>query len=79
MLIEDHQYQRLRSMSADSGCSIGELMRGAIDTAYGGPGADALRRSVHASHGAWADREIDGADYVESIRLGLGARGNEWE
>lgn len=79
VLIEDHQYQRLRSLSADSGRSIGELVRRAIETAYGGPGPEALRRSLHASHGAWADREIDGADYVESIRPGLGARATKWE
>ena len=78
VLLEEHQYQRLRTVAAESGRSIGELVRRAIDESYGERSAAALQGALAASHGAWADRDIDGAEYVEILRPGLDAREKAW-
>jgi len=69
VLLEEHQYRRLKRESESSGRSIGELVREAIDAKYR-PSQQRMWDALKASRGAWADREDigDGAEYVERIR-----------
>jgi hypothetical protein len=69
VLLEEHQYRRLKRESESSGRSIGELVREAIDDKYR-PSQERMWATLKASRGAWADRDDigDGADYVERIR-----------
>lgn len=71
--LTDDQYEALRRESARTGLSLAELVRRALSanrTAGGPEGA----RALQASFGCWADRELDGAAYVERLRPGLGQR-----
>ena len=69
VLLEEHQYRRLKRESEASGRSIGELVREAIDDKYR-PSQERMWAALKASRGAWADRDDigDGAEYVERIR-----------
>jgi hypothetical protein len=69
ILLEDGQYQRLKSESASTGRSIGDLVREAIDQKYNSK-QERMWRALEASRGAWADRDDigTGAEYVERIR-----------
>jgi ribbon-helix-helix protein len=68
--LTDEQYARLRTLSRQTGLSMSELVRRALDRAYGNRGLEAL----HASFGLWRDRSFDGKRYVERMRRGLGRR-----
>jgi len=68
--LDDEQHRRLRAMSEDSGLSMSELVRRALDRTYAKRGVDAVR----ASFGAWKGRNFDGESYVESLRTGLDRR-----
>jgi predicted CopG family antitoxin len=65
--LSDEQYRRLRAISEESGRSMSELVRRALDRTYAKRGAEAVR----ASFGAWKGRSFDGESYVESLRTGL--------
>ncbi len=69
VMLEEHQYRRLKRESESSGRSIGELVREAIDDKYR-PSQERMWAALRASRGAWADRNDigDGAEYVERIR-----------
>jgi hypothetical protein len=69
VLLEEHQYRRLKREAQNSGRSIGELVREAIDERYR-PDQERMWAALEASRGAWADRDDvgDGAEYVERIR-----------
>ena len=69
VMLEEHQYRRLKRESASSGRSIGELVREAIDDKYQ-PSQERMWAALKASRGAWASRNDvgDGAEYVERIR-----------
>jgi hypothetical protein len=69
VMLEEHQYRRLKRESESSGRSIGELVREAIDDKYR-PSQERMWAALRASRGAWADRDDvgDGAEYVERIR-----------
>jgi hypothetical protein len=69
VLLEEHQYRRLKLESESSGRSLGELVREAIDDKYR-PSQERMWAALDASWGAWADRDDigDGADYVERAR-----------
>jgi hypothetical protein len=69
VMLEEHQYRRLKRESEASGRSIGELVREAIDDKYR-PSQERMWAALRASRGAWADRDDigDGAEYVERIR-----------
>ena len=71
--LTDAQYERLRRESERTGSSLAELVRRALNLAYGTPieGAD---DALEASFGAWCDRDFDGASYVESLRRGMARR-----
>jgi Ribbon-helix-helix protein, copG family len=69
VMLEEHQYARLKRESESTGRSIGELVREAIDEKYA-PSQDRVWAALKASRGAWADRDDigDAAEYVEKIR-----------
>ena len=56
VLLEEHQYRRLKRESESSGRSIGELVREAIDDKYR-PSQERMWAALKASRGAWADRD----------------------
>jgi hypothetical protein len=75
ILLEDEQYQRLRTESARTGKSIGELVRTAVDKQYGRLSDDEyrerLRKAVRESAGAAHPDDFDGLsgeEYVAKIR-----------
>ncbi|RPF19668.1 ribbon-helix-helix protein, CopG family [Myceligenerans xiligouense] len=76
--LEDEQYERLLAESRASGLGLAELVRRAIDRTYGGADVDAFTQALEASFGSLADKETDGAAYVETIRPGRGDRFAEW-
>ncbi|MGH3765884.1 MAG: hypothetical protein ACRDTX_12170 [Pseudonocardiaceae bacterium] len=58
-------------LSAETGLSLSELMRRAVDRCYGrGRDLDQDLRRLRAGHGAWADHDETGEEYVERIRSG---------
>lgn len=71
--LTDAQYARLRQESERTGVGLAELVRRALALSFGGTrlgAADALADSF----GAWRDRELDGAEYVERSRRGMARR-----
>lgn len=69
VLLEEHQYRRLKHEAQNSGRSIGELVREAIDEKYQ-PAQERVWAALDASCGAWADRDDigDGGAYVGRLR-----------
>ena len=69
VMLEEHQYRRLKRESESTGRSIGELVREAIDEKYG-ESQERLWKALEASWGAWADRDDigDSVEYVENLR-----------
>jgi len=74
LTLEDDQYERLLAESRETGLSLAELVRRAVDSAYGRGSVDDRRRALDVSFGAWAGVEVDGERYVEERRRGLGQR-----
>ena len=72
--LTDDQYEQLKRESERSGASLAELVRRALVQAYGDVGAPERDRGLHASLGAWRDRDFDGAEYVERLRRGMTRR-----
>lgn len=68
--LRDEQYARLRDLSRDTGRSMSELVRRALDRTY----AARAREALDASFGAWRNRRFDGHEYVEGMRSGLAER-----
>ena len=68
--LDDEQYKKLQAMSHQTGLSMSELIRRAVDRTYI-VGANA---ALDESFGAWKGRRLSGAEYVERTRRGLGAR-----
>ena len=61
----------LDAEAARTGRSMSSLIREAVARTYGGgPGYEADIRAIDAALGAWADRAVDGAEYVEQLRSG---------
>lgn len=61
----------LDAEAARTGRSISALIRDAISSVYGsGRDAEADLRAIDAARGAWAERDIDGDEYVERLRSG---------
>lgn len=57
--------------AARTGRSISALIRDAVTRVYGTQqDADADIRLIEDAFGAWHDRDVDGAEYVERIRSG---------
>ena len=68
--LTEAQYARLQDLSRETGRSMSELIRRALDRSYGAHGLEA----VGESFGSWGNREFDGAEYVDGIRSGLAGR-----
>lgn len=61
----------LDAEAARTGRSISALIRDAVTQTYGfRRDADADVRAIDAALGAWRGRDLDGAEYVESLRSG---------
>lgn len=61
----------LDAESARTGRSISALIRSAVTQTYGFQrDAEKDIQTIDAALGAWPDREVDGAEYVEAIRSG---------
>jgi hypothetical protein len=73
IILEDEQYARLKDEAVRTGLGLGELVRRALDEKYARGGADERSRKLDLSFGAW-DVEVDGEQYVEGLRAGLGRR-----
>jgi predicted CopG family antitoxin len=67
--LDDQQYARLKALSEETGLSMSELIRRALDRTYARPGSAALE----ATFGLWRNRtDID--DLMKQLRPGLGKR-----
>lgn len=71
--LTDAQYERLRGESARLGVGLAELVRRALDRAYGAAGHTAIVGALDDSFGAWPAGN-DGASYVEGLRRGMATR-----
>jgi hypothetical protein len=71
--LTDAQYEALRRESARTGLSLAELVRRAL-SANSRAAGPRTARALDASFGCWSDRDLDGAEYVERLRPGLGER-----
>lgn len=72
--LTDEQYARLRDESKRTGVGLAELVRRALDRAYGAGRPESASHAIEATFGGWADRDVGGAEYVESLRRGMAAR-----
>ena len=76
--LEDEQYERLMDLSRRSGLGMAELIRQAVDKAYGSRRSEALLTALSTSFGAWSsprdNDSDDGAAFVEHLRPGMAAR-----
>lgn len=71
--LEDEQYARLSAESAETGLSLAELVRRALDSAYPRMTTAERRAALDASFGAWSeDPERDEA--LADLRPGLGEK-----
>jgi len=68
--LEDEQYKKLQAMSHETGLSMSELIRRAVDRTY----VVGAKAAFDESFGAWKGRRMSGAEHVERTRRGLGAR-----
>lgn len=75
IMLDDHQYSRLKLESERTGRSIADLVREAVDDKFKA-GSDRVWKALRAARGAWADRDDigTGAEYVERIREPLSDR-----
>jgi hypothetical protein len=71
--LEEDQYAKLTALARQSGVSMAELIRRAVDRTYAGAGGSPLADSF----GAWQGRTESGAAYVSRLRRGLGRRAEE--
>ena len=68
------EVELLDQESARTGASRSELIRRAIRDRYGDADWATRRAALTASAGAWKDREVTGAEYVDARRGDLNAR-----
>lgn len=69
--LTDEDRRALDAEAARTGRSISALIRDAVAQVYGsGRDAEEDLRAIEAASGAWADRVVDGAEYVEELRSG---------
>jgi hypothetical protein len=72
--LTDAQYERLLDESVRSGLTLAELVRRAVDRAYGLVNRRQLVAALDETSGAWAERGEDGAAYVDRLRRGMARR-----
>ena len=69
--ISEEQKHLLDTKSAETGLSLSELVRRAIERCYAGNrDTDQDVRRLRAGHGAWTDQHETGEKYVEGLRSG---------
>ena len=67
--LSDDEAGTLRRKARESGRTVSDLIREAIDRAYrSDPGA--LLAVLEATAGAWSGRDFEGSSYVDSVRPG---------
>lgn len=71
--LTDAQYSTLKRESARTGLGLAELVRRSLSATYQTNTED-FEEALEQSFGAWSDPEVDGAEYVERLRPGLGHR-----
>ena len=72
--LSDEKYARLLDESSRTGRSLAALVRIAIDRQYVRPTKEDALIALDESFGAWQDRDFDGMEYVDGLRLGMGVR-----
>lgn len=72
--LSDEQYRLLCRESERSGLPVAELVRRALDRAYGTKSPKDVKRALERSFGSWTERDFDGASYVEAPRHGMARR-----
>jgi len=72
--LTDAQYARLREESTESGRSLAELVRRAIDERYEVVSKADRLRLLDLAFGAWASSDESGAEFVERVRSGTARR-----
>lgn len=61
----------LDAEAARTGRSISALIRDAVARVYGqGRDVEEDLQAIDSASGAWSDRDVDGAEYVEHLRSG---------
>jgi len=69
--LTQEQHRRLTTLASETGRSMSDLIRNAIDSTYGHQRtAEQDVSSLRATFGAWQAAEETGAAYVERIRTG---------
>lgn len=68
--LTEEQYARMLALSEETGVSMSELIRRALDRTYAARGEAALEESF----GAWRGRSLDGEAYVDGMRRGMAER-----
>ncbi|MET0920123.1 MAG: CopG family transcriptional regulator [Acidimicrobiia bacterium] len=71
--LSDAQYELLLEESARSGASLAELVRQAVERAYGLVSRREMVDSFEQTFATWSDGD-EGAAYVERLRRGMGRR-----
>ncbi|MGB9249509.1 MAG: CopG family transcriptional regulator [Mycobacterium sp.] len=72
--LNDAELELLDRAARASGASRSELIRRAIHTAYGSRSKKERTAALQRSAGAWRERDVTGADYVDAIRDNLDDR-----
>lgn len=72
--LSDAQYDRLLQESERTGLGLAELVRRALNAAWGDMQSEEALAALDESFGAWQERELDGEAYIESMRRGLSHR-----
>lgn len=75
--LTDEELELLDRAAQATGASRSELIRRAIQTAYGSRSKTERTVALKRSAGAWRGREFTGADYVDAIRGNLDDRLSE--
>lgn len=72
--LPDAQYERLKDEATRTGMGLAELVRRALEAAYGGGSAADAGAVLDETFGAWRERDSDGEEYVENLRRGMAHR-----
>lgn len=72
--LTDEQYERLRMESDRTGLGLAELIRRAIDCAYGSTLHEEAVAGLASSFGSWTERDDHAAAYVDRLRRGMAQR-----
>jgi hypothetical protein len=71
MLLTDEERRALDTASARTGRSVAALIREAVDAMYGDErSVEQDIAAMRQAFGSWADREGDGAEWMERVRSG---------